>query len=82
MRRGDGVYWLTSEEISRFSYPQAGEIGTGGRNAFRGPRFFNADISLVKKFGFTERHASFRAGAYNLFNDANARRTPRGRVLP
>ena len=41
MRQGDGVYWLTSEEINRFSIPQAGEIGTGGRNAFRGPRFFN-----------------------------------------
>ena len=72
MRQGGGVYWLTPEEISRFSVPQAGEIGTGGRNAFRGPRFFNADISLVKKFRITERHAvSFRAEAYNLFNNTN-----------
>ncbi len=50
MRKGDGVYWLTPEEIGRFSYPVAGEIGTGGRNAFRGPRFFDVDMSLVKKF--------------------------------
>jgi hypothetical protein len=72
MRQSDGVYWLTSEEIKRFSFPQAGEIGTGGRNAFRGPRFFNVDISLVKKFRISERHAvSFRAEAYNLFNNAN-----------
>jgi hypothetical protein len=49
VRQGDGVYWLTPQEIGRFSYPAAGEIGTGGRNAFRGPRFFDADISLVKK---------------------------------
>ncbi|MBZ5617763.1 MAG: TonB-dependent receptor [Acidobacteriia bacterium] len=72
IRRGDGVYWLTPQEIGRFSYPAAGEIGTGGRNAFRGPRFFNVDMSLVKKFKIAERHAiSFRAEAYNLFNNAS-----------
>ena len=72
MRKGDGVYGLTPQEIGRFSYPAAGEIGTGGRNAFRGPRFFNLDMSLVKKFKIAERHAiSFRAEAYNLFNNAN-----------
>lgn len=72
MRQGDGVYWLTPEEVGRFSYPAAGEIGTGGRNAFRGPRFFDVDMSLVKKFKITERYAvSFRAEAYNLFNNPN-----------
>ena len=72
MRKGDGVYLLTQEEIGRFSYPTAGEIGTGGRNAFRGPRFFNVDMSLVKKFQIREQHAvSFRAEAYNLFNNVN-----------
>jgi hypothetical protein len=72
MREGDGVYWLTEEEISRFSYPAAGEIGTGGRNAFRGPRFFSVDISLAKKFRVSERQAViFRAEAYNLFNNTN-----------
>ena len=72
MRRGDGVYWLTPDEIGRFSYPSAGEIGTSGRNAFRGPRFFNGDMSLVKKFRITERYAvSFRSEAYNLFNNSS-----------
>jgi hypothetical protein len=72
IRRGDGVYWLTADEVNRFFYPAAGEIGTSGRNAFRGPRFFNVDVSLVKKFRITERHAvSFRAEAYNLFNNSN-----------
>jgi hypothetical protein len=72
MRKGDGVYWLTPEEISRFSPPGAGQIGTGGRNAFRGPRFLDVDTSLVKKFKITERYAiSFRAEAYNLFNSVN-----------
>jgi len=72
MRRGDGVYWLTPEEISRFSFPDAGETGTGGRNAFRGPRYFDVDLALVKKFPVSERHViSFRAEAYNLFNNTN-----------
>ncbi len=72
MRSADGVHWLTEEEISRFSPPAAGEIGSGGRNAFRGPCYFNVDMSLVKKFKIGERHAvSFRAEAYNLFNNVN-----------
>jgi hypothetical protein len=72
MRKGDGVYWLTPEEIGRFSFPAAGDIGTGGRNAFRGPPYFDVDMSLVKKFKITERYnVSFRAEAYNLFNNVN-----------
>jgi hypothetical protein len=72
MRRSDGVFWLTEEEIAKFSYPLAGEIGTGGRNAFRGPRYFSVDLSLVKRFRITERHGVlFRAEAYNLFNNSN-----------
>jgi hypothetical protein len=72
LREPDGVYWLTKEERGRFSIPDAGEIGTGGRNAFRGPRFFNVDASLVKRFKIDERQGiSFRAEAYNLFNNVN-----------
>ena len=68
-KRGDGVYYFTQEQIGRFSYPAAGEFGTGGRNSFRGPSVFNIDASLVKKFRITEGSAvSFRAEAYNLFN--------------
>jgi len=52
-RKGDGVYLLTTEDISRFP-PAANEIGTGGRNAFREPRLFDVDTSLVKKFKITE----------------------------
>ena len=36
--------------------PVAGSIGNSGRNAFRGPRYFNVDVSLVKKFAITEKH--------------------------
>jgi len=72
MRQGNGVFFLTPEEISRFSFPVAGEIGSSGRNAFRGPRFFGTDLSVVKRFKLTERQAlTFRAEVYNLFNNVN-----------
>ncbi len=71
-RRGGGIYWFTPDQASRFSVPPAGEIGNSGRNAFRGPRLFNTDLSLSKRFTIAERHAIlFRAEAYNLFNNVN-----------
>ncbi|MBM3748524.1 MAG: hypothetical protein FJW34_22340 [Acidobacteria bacterium] len=71
-RKGDGVFLLSPEQVSRFSFPGAGEIGSGGRNAFRGPRFFGIDMSMVKRFKLTERHSvNFRAEAYNLLNNVN-----------
>jgi hypothetical protein len=72
MRRGDGVYWFTPGEIARFSFPAAGEIGTSGRNAFRGPRYFDMDLSLIKRFRLAERGSvALRAEFYNLFNNVN-----------
>jgi hypothetical protein len=69
-RQGNGVYYFTPAEIANFSNPAAGSIGNSGRNAFRGPRYFNVDVSLVKKFAITEKHhVTFRAEAYNLFNN-------------
>ncbi len=71
-RRGGSVYWFSPEEIRRFSFPAAGEFGSSGRNPFRGPRFFNIDLSLVKRFRLAERHSiAFRAEFYNLFNNPN-----------
>lgn len=72
-RRGNGVFYLTADEVGRFAFPAAGEIGTGGRNAFRGPRFFNIDASVVKRFPlFWERHTvTFRAELYNAINNVN-----------
>jgi hypothetical protein len=67
-----GVYWFSQDQINGFSYPTAGSIGTSGRNAFRGPRYFDADMSLQKIFRISENHrVSFRAEAYNLFNNVN-----------
>jgi hypothetical protein len=71
-RLGDRVIFWTADEIARFTFPNAGEIGTSGRNAFRGPRVFNTDLSLVKRFRLTEKYSiSLRAEAYNLFNNVN-----------
>jgi hypothetical protein len=71
-RRGDGVYFLSVDEASKFTYPAAFEVGNSGRNVFRNPGFYETDASLVKRFRITERHnVQFRAEAYNLFNHPN-----------
>jgi hypothetical protein len=72
-RLGNGVYYLDSTlATTTMTFPLAGEVGTSGRNAFRAPRFFNTDASLVKRFKITERKAvTFRAEAYNLWNNVN-----------
>lgn len=45
---------------------------TTTRNAFRGPRFWNVDAGLHKRFKFTETASlQFRAELYNVFNRAN-----------
>ncbi|HSA94114.1 MAG TPA: TonB-dependent receptor [Terriglobales bacterium] len=52
--------------------PQVGEFGTSGRNSFRGPQFFNTDLSIFKNFTITERvRAQFRFNAFNVFNKVN-----------
>jgi hypothetical protein len=71
-RRGDGVYFLNDSQRQQFSFPTAGDLGNQGRNQFYGPRFFDVDLSMVKKFKVTETIAfAFRAEAYNLFNNTN-----------
>jgi hypothetical protein len=46
-----------------------------GRNSFRGPRYFNVDMSLVKqtRLGFINELANleFRANFFNIFNKLN-----------
>jgi hypothetical protein len=71
-QRDGGVFWFTQEEVRRFSAPAAGEIGTSGRNGFRGPRWFNIDLSVAKTFRISERQSIvFRSELYNLFNNPN-----------
>ena len=47
-------------------------IGTVGRNAVRGPAYFQFDLSGMKNFPITERVTmQFRADIFNLFNHPN-----------
>ena len=71
-RFGGGVRFFTPEQLALFSVPAPGSTGNSGRNTFRGPGFFNTDLSLVKRFRITEKSAvTFRTEAYNLFNTVN-----------
>jgi hypothetical protein len=71
-RQGNGVIYFTQAQLAQFSLPAAGAIGSSGRNAFRGPRFFNIDASLIKRFPLWEKHTiTFRAEAYNAINNVN-----------
>ncbi len=71
-RFGGGVRFFTPAQLALFSVPAPGSIGNSGRNTFRGPGFFNTDLSIVKRFRITERSAvTFRSEAYNLFNTVN-----------
>lgn len=66
------ITFFTPAQAALFTFPTAGSIGNSGRNAFRGPRFFNVDSSLVKRFKITEgQGVTFRAEAYNLLNNPN-----------
>jgi hypothetical protein len=47
-------------------------IGTVGRNALRGPGFFQLDFSLMKNFNVTERWTvQFRSDFFNVLNHPN-----------
>jgi hypothetical protein len=76
-RTGNGVFFFTPDEITQLTdtrnFPAAGQVGNAGRNAFRGPRFFNVDLSLVKRFymPWEGHYVTFRAEGYNLFNNVN-----------
>jgi hypothetical protein len=73
-RRGNGVFYFDPSLVSQFTFPNAGEFGSSGRNAFRGPRFFNIDLAVVKEFKmpFGEAHrVTFRAEFYNALNNPN-----------
>jgi hypothetical protein len=58
-----------------FDISRSGPPGIG-RNSFRGPRYFDVDMSAAKRFGlpgFFGEHASFefKANFFNIFNQLN-----------
>jgi hypothetical protein len=63
---GQRTYWFTP---SSFANPPAGTIGNVGRDILHGPRLFNINGSVFRKFNITERtRLEFRAEAYNVTN--------------
>jgi hypothetical protein len=64
-------------KASDFPTPAPGTQGNIGRNTFRGPRYFNVDLSLIKSFklpwvnGPGGADAQFRIEMFNAFNTTN-----------
>ncbi len=70
--RGDGPRFFTPEQMSLFSIPAAGQLGTGSSNMFRNPAFWNIDTSLVKRIPVREgQSVILRLETYNTFNHVN-----------
>jgi hypothetical protein len=60
--------WLNP---AAFGVPAAGTYGNAGRNRFRGPGLWQADLGIAKRFKITERfNLDFRTEMFNLFNRA------------
>ena len=71
-KENGNVYWISQKAAERFTYPGAGENGNSGRNTFIGPRYFNLDVVLHKKFMIRENQdLEFRLEAYNVFNNTH-----------
>jgi hypothetical protein len=55
-----------------FIQPLPGTYGNAGRNTLQGPGLGETDLSLTKKFAFSERlHLQFRSEFFNAFNRTN-----------
>src|SRR5258706_1536145 len=55
-----------------FLQPLPGTYGNAGRNILGGPKLVETDVSLTRKFAFTERlNLQFRSEVFNLFNHTN-----------
>jgi hypothetical protein len=65
-RTGPGQLYF---DTSAFSAPKANTLGNVGRDVLHGPRLFDIDFSIFRKFRITERvRMEFRAESFNLTN--------------
>ena len=61
--------WFTPDQLANLSQPLPGQLGNTGRNYFIGPRSFNVNASLSKRFRFNENWSfDLRVDATNLTN--------------
>lgn len=68
LENGRNVFF-TAEQRAQFFVPAAGEFSNVGRNFFTGPRFFNLDLTVGKRFRFAERRdLEFRMEVQNATN--------------
>lgn len=59
-------------DVSAFSSPAPGRIGTASRTPVTGPKFVQIDASVAKVFRFTEStNLQFRTDFFNIANHAN-----------
>lgn len=67
-----GMYVL---DASAFRSADRNTVGSAGRNAFRGPGLYNADLSLARSFSIPRlregMRLTVRADAFNVLNHAN-----------
>lgn len=67
----DGIFTAAD-----FPTPAPGTVGNLGRNSFRGPRYFNVDLSLIKSVRVpwvvgSGASVQFRVEAFNVLNTTN-----------
>lgn len=70
---GGGVSNFANAKAASKSLSGPVGFNIGPRNFFRGPRYFDADLGLAKKFPITSERVNlnFRADAFNAFNHPN-----------
>lgn len=70
---GNTLYYFDPTTFrANFTDPQPGQLGSLQRDAFEGPRFFRADLSLIKRTAITERqNIELRMEVFNAFNAVN-----------
>ena len=62
-------YLFSADQRAMFSSPAPGEFSNVGRNYFIGAPDFRSDVSMSKKFSFTESmNLDLRIDARNVFN--------------
>ncbi|MPY90113.1 MAG: TonB-dependent receptor plug domain-containing protein [Luteitalea sp.] len=65
----DILWYFNDDERAAFSRPDAGAFSDVGRNFFRSPGSFNADLSVTKRFSLFGTHAvEYRLDITNLTN--------------
>ncbi len=60
---------------AKFKRPDSSTVGSSARNAFRGPGFWNVDLSLARSFALSQLgervNLQFRLEMFNVFNHTN-----------